>query len=505
MACLEVNFRIFHFLTLFSNNYTRIIMNLKENTTLQSGKYRIIRVLGQGGFGITYLAEHTMLENLVAIKEFFPKDYCDRNDENPNVTIGTKNSTDIVQMLQGKFIKEAKNISKLRHPGIITIHDIFQENDTAYYVMDYVDGESLSDMIKRKGPITEEEALGYIRKVADAIDYMHSKSMNHLDIKPANIMIRKSVNEPVLIDFGLAKQYDASGGQTSTTPIGISHGYAPIEQYRPGGVATFTPQTDIYAIGATLYAILTATIPPHYSDILEDGLPALPSSISTSTAFAIEKAMEVKKNKRPQSVSDFLSFLGSLSNISGNRKSETIKKDENCSNSSEDTVLIGRPVLTQPDEDVTINGITFVDLGLSVKWASQNLGATTNSDAGTFYTKDPNKYPSFLYEFNQHGAKIPSISQFKELLEKCSWEWNDSKMGYLVTGPSGKSIFIPVSGENISFPGNLYSMVTFGLLWTNEAYYDYSSQENTLFYFNSQTYKLIFYKTNKQSPIRLVH
>ena len=114
-------------------------MNLQENTILQSGKYRIIRVLGQGGFGITYLAEHTILETPVAIKEFFPKEYCDRNKETSKLTIGTSHNSEIVRLLQSKFIKEAKNIYKLRHPGIITIHDIFQENDTAYYVMDCYD------------------------------------------------------------------------------------------------------------------------------------------------------------------------------------------------------------------------------------------------------------------------------------------------------------------------------------------------------------------------------
>lgn len=214
-------------------------MQLNDNTQLQGGKYRIVRVLGQGGFGITYLAEHTMLDKLVAIKEFFPREYCDRDESTSHVTIGTKNSLEIVTQLQNKFIKEAKNISKLRHPNIVTIHDIFQENDTAYYVMEYIEGSSLSEIVKRDGKMSEDAAIGYIRKIAESVAYMHSLSMNHLDLKPANIMVRQIDNEPILIDFGLSKQYDASGGQTSTTPIGISHGFAPIEQYRPGGCVDF--------------------------------------------------------------------------------------------------------------------------------------------------------------------------------------------------------------------------------------------------------------------------
>ena len=144
-------------------------MELNQNTYLQSGKYRIIRVLGQGGFGITYLAEHTMLDKLVAIKEFFPKEYCDRDENTSHLTVGTKNSIEIVEMLKAKFIKEAKNISKLHHPNIITIHDIFQENDTAYYVMEYVEGVSLSQMVKEQGALLEEKALGYLKKVAEAV------------------------------------------------------------------------------------------------------------------------------------------------------------------------------------------------------------------------------------------------------------------------------------------------------------------------------------------------
>ncbi|MBD5357597.1 MAG: serine/threonine protein kinase, partial [Bacteroides sp.] len=195
-------------------------MQLKDGYNLQNGKYRIIRVLGQGGFGITYLAVHTMLDKLVAIKEFFPKEYCDRDETTSHLTIGTRNSAKIVEILKSKFIKEAKNISKLSHPNIITIHDIFQENGTAYYVMEYIRGASLSEMVKQDGAMPEDKAIGYIRKIADAVGYMHSLSMNHLDLKPANIMVRDTDDEPILIDFGLSKQYDASGEQTSTTPIG---------------------------------------------------------------------------------------------------------------------------------------------------------------------------------------------------------------------------------------------------------------------------------------------
>lgn len=155
--------------------------SLSVGATLQNGKYEIVKVLGQGCFGITYLATHSILEKQVAIKEFFPKDFCDRDSDTSHITLGTSSSAELVGKLRVKFVKEAKNIAKLTHPNIVPIQDIFEENNTAYYLMDYVEGESLGDIIKRNGALCEDRALQYIRQIASAIDYMHSRRMNHLD------------------------------------------------------------------------------------------------------------------------------------------------------------------------------------------------------------------------------------------------------------------------------------------------------------------------------------
>ncbi len=467
-------------------------MQLPANYKLQNGKYRILRVLGQGGFGITYLAEHTMLDKQVAIKEFFPKEYCDRDETSSHLTIGTKNSIEIVEMLKSKFIKEAKNISKLNHPNIITIHDIFTENDTAYYVMEYVEGSSLSEIVKSEGAMPELRAVGYIRKVADAIGYMHSLSMNHLDIKPANIMVRQSDDMPILIDFGLSKQYDASGGQTSTTPIGISHGFAPIEQYRPGGVSTFTPQTDVYALGATLFNLLTGTVPPHYSEILEDGLPELPTTVSTTSVEAIERAMEIKKIKRPSSIEEFLALLpdtikddypqknGHMLIDDSVPKKNTIdiqrrndghvakpidqKKQKIGSTPTvlEETVILNVP-LSNPTlikEEMSLNEtmpkgsnnteLQYLDLGLSVKWASKLSGIAKpviNDDVYKFQLEDGSVITpdDFIVDHS-----LPTIKQFEELLERCSWTtFQEGGMhGYKVTGPNGNVLIMPLGVLN---------------------------------------------------------
>ena len=210
---------------------------LSAGTTLQNGKYRIISTLGQGGFGITYLAENTMLKGKVAIKEFFYKEYCGRDADTRHVTVPTSGNREIVERFKQKFIKEARTIFSLNHPNIVRIHDVFEENDTAYYVMEYIEGESLSEMLADRRYIPEAEALAYICDVAQALTYIHSKKVNHLDVKPGNMIRRRSDGKVLLIDFGVAKQYDAASLKgTTTTPVCISAGYSPAEQYRKNGV-----------------------------------------------------------------------------------------------------------------------------------------------------------------------------------------------------------------------------------------------------------------------------
>jgi len=286
-------------------------MRLQTGTFLQGDKYRIIDVLGQGGFGITYLAEQVMAERKVCIKEFFPKEYYNRDEDSRSISLGSQGSAEIMDLYKAKFIKEAKTIAKLDHPNIIHIFDVFAENNTAYYVMEYIEGESLSALVKEHGALSEGEAVGYIKQVAAALGNIHEQRIMHLDIKPANIMLRKADGKPVLIDFGLSKQYDAEGNQTSSTPVGISAGYAPMEQYQQGGVKEFSPETDIYSLGATLYYLVTGCVPPQAAAIVDDGLPELPAHLSANVRKAIERSMEVQRKSRPQNVNELLALLDS--------------------------------------------------------------------------------------------------------------------------------------------------------------------------------------------------
>ena len=299
-------------------------MQLSEGAVLQDGKYRIIRVLGQGGFGITYLAENTFFETRVAIKEFFPKNLCERNDSTTGARFTTNSMAETVELLRKRFLKEARNIAKLDQPGIVKIHDIFEENDTAYYVMDYVYGESLHEIVKREGPLPEGRALKYIRAVGESLEYIHSHKMTHFDVKPANIVVRKSDDTPVLIDFGLSKQYDSQGEATSTLLQAVSHGYSAIELYNSTGITSFSPQTDVYSLAATLLYLLTGIQPPQASVIIEDGLN-LPYTIDGRIAEAIKIGMAPSRRNRYPSVA---AFLKALPQIEHTKVTTTVDNDD---------------------------------------------------------------------------------------------------------------------------------------------------------------------------------
>ncbi|MCQ2260699.1 MAG: protein kinase [Bacteroidales bacterium] len=301
------------------------------NTTLQGGKYKIVKVLGQGGFGITYLAYRNYLDDYVAIKEFFFSKYCDRDETTSHVTVGTKGNRELVDLFKVKFLKEAKKTSKLRHPNIVEILDCFEENATVYYVMEYIEGGNLGDMVKLRGTIPENEAIGYIRQVGKALNFIHEKFINHLDVKPSNVI--NDNGRMVLIDFGVSKQYDATTKKgTTDTPVGVSHGYSPAEQYTQKGVQTFSPESDVYALAATLYKLLTGVTPPESVEIA-DGLPVdelVKCKVSEKTIAAMCNAMKTRKD-RTQSVS---AFLEQLPQSSDTDQDEPLEVDE-------ETALVG--------------------------------------------------------------------------------------------------------------------------------------------------------------------
>lgn len=289
-------------------------ISLPQGWLLQGGRYVIERTLGHGGFGITYLAIQRGLERKVAIKEFYMKDLCDRDEESSQVTSGTRANREVIAMHLEKFIREAQKIAQLSHPNIVHVIDVFKENGTAYYVMEYASGGSLSQRLKTHGRLPEPLARHYILQIASALDYIHERKMTHLDVKPANIMLNDK-GEALLIDFGLAKHYDdKQGNPTSTTPTGISEGYAPMEQYSLHGLKGFSPETDIYSLGATFFKLLTGVTPPPATEIFENGLPMHlleQYGVSQAAQSTIEMAMQPQKKHRLKSAEHFLAALES--------------------------------------------------------------------------------------------------------------------------------------------------------------------------------------------------
>ena len=278
--------------------------------------YVIERVLGQGAFGITYLASTNIKGPLgevtvpVAVKEFFAKDLDSRGEDG---TVSSRTNEGVAFKYAKAFRRESENLSKMKHPGIVKVLEAFEAKGTYYYSMEYLPGGSLDDKVKGAG-MSEEEALPMIKRIGEAISFMHGRKMMHLDLKSKNIM-RKGDGSPVVIDFGLSKQYDDNGEPESSTTIGMgTPGYAPIEQSTQTASGEFQPTLDIYALGATLYKMLTGTTPPSATLILNKKaslIPALQSKdVSPGTISAIRQAMFPLMDDRPQTVPAFLSMLG---------------------------------------------------------------------------------------------------------------------------------------------------------------------------------------------------
>lgn len=320
-------------------------MELKTGVLLHNGIYRILGTLGQGGFGITYLAIDTRFDIKVAIKEFFPQTFCGRTGGSHEMRPSTDSNEALVIELRRKFFKEASSLAKFNHRNIVRVMDLFEENGTAYFVMDYIPGKTLEQYVNEKGPLPSDEAVRLIREVASALEYIHTRSVNHLDVKPANIILRADGNVPVLVDFGLAKHYDSSGNQTSHTPSGMSKGFAPIEQYREGGVSRFSPTVDIYSLGATFYYMLTGKVPPSAVELINTGL-TFPLGFPEQYRRVIMKAMAPMQMARYQSIGAFLADFGQPSAQNppaidaGNDNTRIIKNDNIRSGNGLKTGLI---------------------------------------------------------------------------------------------------------------------------------------------------------------------
>jgi len=278
---------------------------LPHGTVLRDS-YRIERVLGAGGFAITYLGSHTGLDQKVAVKEYMPDQFAVREADHATVRPRADAGDDYKHGLR-RFAEEARTLARFKHPGIVPVTDIFEENGTAYMVMEYVEGESLHERLRRAGTLDETAFRAIFDPILAALTEVHANGILHRDIKPANIYVRAD-GSPVLLDFGNSRE--ALGSHARSLTVALTPGYAPSEQYSSRGRQG--PWTDIYSLGATMYASITGIDPPEAPDRLLDDeyVPAAEAGRGIRKEYAgallraIDRALAVHPDDRPQDIGD---------------------------------------------------------------------------------------------------------------------------------------------------------------------------------------------------------
>lgn len=271
--------------------------------------YTIIKVLGQGGFGITYLVSGKVrVGNIVvdvrfAMKEHFISSLCSRDGATKSVQFSAPVADQVGRSMKA-FIKEARRLQSLgiEHPNVVRINEVFEANNTAYYVMEYIEGSSLQDYVRKHGPMSADAAKALLQPLIEAVATLHRNSIAHYDIKPANIMLSEEADgslRPVLIDFGLAKHYDDAGQATSSiAAAGFSPGYAPLEQY--AGISSFSPRCDVYALAATLYFCVTGHAPKAAQQLRSDEVRRdLEPILSPQDTDLIVRSLSIMVENRP--------------------------------------------------------------------------------------------------------------------------------------------------------------------------------------------------------------
>ncbi len=292
-----------------SENEETSTLHLEPGSILQ-GKYLIGKALGQGGFGITYLAKDTVLDVKLAIKEYLPQDLASRQMGQDQVSVFSKEGKGYFDDGLQKFLQEAKTLAKFeQHPNIVSVRDYFEANDTAYIVMSYIEGITLKEYVQSKGGKLEvDQAVPIMMPVLDALKAVHNEGILHRDISPDNIFIT-STGQVILIDFGAARQSISDKGLSMS--ILLKPGYTPEEQYRSKGQQG--PWTDLYAVGATLYRIITGKMPLESMDrMVEDELEQpsrLVKDISPELEETILKSMAVFGKDRYQTAEELIQEL----------------------------------------------------------------------------------------------------------------------------------------------------------------------------------------------------
>lgn len=381
--------------------------SLKPGTILNNGdrKYRIVKALGQGGFGITYLAVgeikvgNVTTEANFAIKEHFPTCFCYRNG---NFTYPKEGQYEAFDKSKIDFISESRKLHILgtQNKNIVKVNEAFEENGTAYYVMQYINGESLASYVSTKGKLSFGEAIQLLSPIINAVAFLHESRINHLDIKPENIMLHDGIDgkTPILIDFGLSIRFKKSGEKTSPKSImGVSAGYSPFEQY--AGISEFSPQSDIYSIAATLLFTITGSTPPEASTLnISETRKAIKEIVPSDALDGLCKALSKYPTERTSDIGIFKSGLGLYNSENGQTLTEVLTP--NRRNAKTKTITISIIVVA-----VTFGGIASAIFSSK---SSSSTGLTVIDSTPTVLTETPDTTVSTI---------IAPITSFVETTE----------------------------------------------------------------------------------------
>ena len=314
------------------SDYEHPLHALPQEHRLQ--EYELVRVLGFGGFGMTYLGFDHNLDKAVAIKEYLPSDIATRT---PNHSVAPQASEFRGDFQWGlkRFLDEAQTLARFDHRHIIKVHRFFEAHGTAYIVMEYAEGETLSAYLERKGMLSEAELKGILYPLLDGLAVVHGADFLHRDIKPGNIVLRAEDGSPVLLDFGAARQVTGEGS------LSVIHtpGYTPIEQYERRG--NQGPWTDLYALGGVCYRALTGQVPEMATERVRQD-PLVPigelcgGRVSAGLLSAVEWALQVKEEGRPQSVAE---WRGALSDSESARREQALEQERKAESARREQAL----------------------------------------------------------------------------------------------------------------------------------------------------------------------
>ena len=431
----------------------KIVNALPLGTELEGGKYKVEQALGQGSFGITYKASlhlggssdsrGTIIN--VAVKEFF----MGMNERDGTRVIGCYNDT--FRHYKKKFVDEANKLRLFDNSKIVKVIDAFEANNTAYYVMEYIEGGSLNNYITKYGKLNVDEAVRLIKQIGEAIEYIHGRRMLHLDLKPSNIVLRKN-GDVVVIDFGLAKLFDDKGKPETSSTIGLgTKGYAPLEQanYNADSSKRLPVTMDVYALGAILFKMLTGTTPPDASLILNDGFPAEElevEGVDVALISCIAKAMSPKVTDRFQTVKDFVNSIKY-------EKEQTTSQKTIEGSVDESTIFEVEPSYIASSITPYYEGLARV-LGENGKFGFVNMDKKVviplEWRQATFFTNG-------LAEVMNDNGKWGYIDKSGNLVIPCKWELTSAfKDGIaLVRNSEGEILYIDKKGNKVALDNHI--------------------------------------------------